>query len=59
LRFFNISQASLEECRYYLILSKDLMYFSIKNYNNLINKLEEASKSLNSYCSKMCEETKP
>ena len=26
LRFFNISQGSLEECRYYLILSKDLNY---------------------------------
>ena len=25
-RFFNISQGSLEECRYYLILSRDLGY---------------------------------
>lgn len=25
-RFFNISQASLEECRYYLILARDLGY---------------------------------
>jgi four helix bundle protein len=28
LRFFNISQGSLEECRYYLILSKDLNYIN-------------------------------
>ncbi len=26
LRFFNIAEASLEECRYYLILTKDLNY---------------------------------
>ena len=26
LRFFNIAQGSLEECRYYIILSKDLGY---------------------------------
>src|SRR5437899_4082436 len=26
LRFFNIAQGSLEECRYYLILSRDLRY---------------------------------
>lgn len=26
LRFYNIAQASLEECRYFLILSKDLEY---------------------------------
>jgi len=55
LRFFNISQGSLEECRYYLILSKDLMYFNKEKYNDLVNKLTEASMSLNSYCKKMCE----
>jgi len=26
LRFFNIAQGSLEECRYYILLSKDLYY---------------------------------
>ena len=26
LRFYNISQSSLEECRYYLILARDLNY---------------------------------
>ncbi|NDV47519.1 four helix bundle protein [Paludibacter sp. 221] len=53
LRFFNISQSSLEECRYYLILSKDLNYISEEQYLQLNNKLEEASKSLNSYCKKL------
>jgi four helix bundle protein len=41
----NISQGSLEECRYYLILSKDLKYGD----QNLGDQLEEVSKLLNSY----------
>jgi four helix bundle protein len=45
-RFMNIAQGSLEECRYFLILSKDLEY---GNSDNLINKLEEVSKLLESY----------
>ena len=49
LRFYNISQASLEECRYFLILSKDLEYFSKETYNELMNILEETSKMLTSY----------
>lgn len=49
LRFMNIAQGSLEECRYYIILSKDLSYINSDNYNCLITKLEETSKFLNSY----------
>ena len=49
LRFLNISQGSLEECRYYIILSHDLSYINIKTYNELIGNLEEISKLLNSY----------
>lgn len=50
LKFFNISQDSLEECRYYLILSKDLKYISDDQYLFLTNELEETSKLLNRYC---------
>lgn len=57
LRFFNISQSSLEECRYYLILSKDLSYIYESEYNTLNEKLEDASKSINSYCKKLYEDT--
>lgn len=47
LRFFNIAQGSLEECRYYLILTKDLQYSaSVLNERSLI---EEVSKMLNAY----------
>ena len=50
LRFFNIAQGSLEECRNYIILSKDLDYISEDIYYELRNSVEEASKFLNAYC---------
>ncbi|MDD3320024.1 MAG: four helix bundle protein [Paludibacter sp.] len=53
LRFFNIAQASLEECRYYIILSKDLKYTDNVNSEKLNQLLEETSKSLNNYCEKI------
>ncbi len=55
LRFFNISQGSLEECRYYLILSKDLNYINENQHCVLNEMLEETSKALNSYCKKLKE----
>lgn len=45
-RFFNIAQGSLEECRYYLILTRDLEYADISEINPL---LEEVSKLLEAY----------
>ena len=45
-KFMNIAQSSLEECRYYLILSKDLGYNSAYN---LMPQLEEISKLLEAY----------
>jgi four helix bundle protein len=47
LRFLNIAQGSLEECRYYLILAKDLEY---GDSTGLMSQLEEVSKVLISYC---------
>ena len=49
LRFMNIAQGSLEECRYYIILSNDLLYINSNDYDYLNMRLEEASKFLNSY----------
>ena len=46
LRFYNISQGSLEECRYYLILVRDLGYGKIADLNY---HLDEISKMLDSY----------
>ena len=47
-RFLNIAQGSLEECRYYLILAKDLDYGET---SRLMEKLEEVSKLLEAYLS--------
>jgi four helix bundle protein len=45
-RFLNIAQASLEECRYYLILSQDLEYAQASPAMAL---LEETSRCLHGY----------
>jgi len=46
IRFYNIAQASIEECRYYLILSKDLGYADVTDASQLI---QEVSKLLEAY----------
>lgn len=45
-RFMNVAQGSLEECRYYLILTSDLGYGETME---LFRQLEEVSKMLSSY----------
>lgn len=47
-RFLNISQSSLQECRYFLILSKDLNYHTDPTMNDLA---DEVAKLLSSYIS--------
>ena len=37
IRFYNISQGSLEECRYYIILAKDLEYGYSQEMDNLLD----------------------
>ncbi len=49
LRFLNTAQGSLEECRYYILLSYDLNYIDLETYNNMNVSLEETSKLLNAY----------
>jgi four helix bundle protein len=46
MRIYNIAQGSLEECRYYLILARDLNY---GDSSGLIAALEEISRMLESY----------
>ena len=50
IRFYNMSQGSLEECRYYLILSNDLKY---GENQHLTNSITEVSKILEAYISKI------
>jgi len=45
-RFMNIAEGSIEECRYYLILAKDLGYGDTED---LTAALEEVSRLLNAY----------
>ncbi len=50
LRFFNIAQGSIDECRCYNLLSKDLSYISIEDFNQLEYLVNGTSKMLNAYC---------
>ncbi len=50
LRFFNISQGSIEECRDYIILSRDLGFVNEEQFMILYNALENTSKMLMLYC---------
>jgi four helix bundle protein len=52
LRFFNIAQGSIEECRYYLILTRDLEY---GDGAEALALLQETSRLLVSYCRRMVE----
>lgn len=45
-RFFNIAAGSLEEVKYYIILSQDLGYI---NNSTIFNSLEEVGRMLESY----------
>lgn len=49
LRFLNISQGSLEECRYYCILARDLEYIDNMKYQSLVNAIVQTSYMLNAY----------
>ena len=50
LRFYNIAQGSLEECRYYLRLAQDLGYGDV---SDLQTSLVEVSQMLESYSRKV------
>ncbi|MGE0682817.1 MAG: four helix bundle protein [Candidatus Binatia bacterium] len=49
-RFYNIAQGSLEECRYYMILARDLDYGDTRS---LQESLEEISRMLEAYSRSM------
>lgn len=55
LRFMNIAQGSLEECRYYIILSRDISYIDDDCCIKLNTLIENASRLLNAYSKKIKE----
>jgi four helix bundle protein len=48
IHYLNIAHSSLEECRYYYILSRDLQY---QNEPHLLSLIDETGKLLNAYSS--------
>jgi four helix bundle protein len=56
LNFLNIAHSSLEECRYYSILSKGLGY---QNESTLIAQIEEVSKLLTAYAKSIAINNQP
>lgn len=56
IRFYNISQASLEEVKYFIILAKDLNY--LNDTESLLSMANEVGKMLESYINKMKENIK-
>lgn len=59
LRFYNISQGSLEETRKFIILSKDLGYITLQDKEQLGIQAAEISRLLNAYCIALLKNVSP
>ena len=59
LRFYNISQGSLEETRNFIILSKDLGYITLQDKEQLGIQAAEISHLLNAYCIALLKNVSP
>ncbi|MBZ0184227.1 MAG: four helix bundle protein [Melioribacteraceae bacterium] len=55
LQFLNIAKGSLEELKYFIILSADLTYISTEEQNKLEAAAEEVSKILYSFTKSLTE----
>jgi len=51
LRFYNMAEGSINECRYYVILSKELGYAAKVSSDDLYENLDTVQKLLSSYSS--------
>lgn len=56
IRFYNISQGSVAECRYYMILANDLGYADTTAETKL---LDEVGRMLNAYIQSVCNYRRP
>ena len=59
LRFYNISQGSLEETRNFIILSKELGYITLQDKEQLGIQAAEISRLLNAYCIALLKNVSP
>ena len=59
LRFYNISQGSLEETRNFIILSKDLGYITLQDKEQLGIQAAEISRLLNACCIALLKNVSP
>lgn len=57
LRFYNIAEGSMNECRYYIILSKDLGYVNATDSQSLYNELIVVQKLLSAYSRNLIQNT--
>jgi four helix bundle protein len=46
-QFLSIAKGSVEEVKYFLLLSRDLMYLSTKDYDEITDKYDQIGKMLN------------
>lgn len=58
IRFLNIAQGSLEECRYFLIFARDIEFISLNEFEDLKGSLNSASYMLNAYNNAIRENSK-
>jgi len=49
IHFYNIAQGSLEECKYQLLLSRDLGYITKEEYGRTLKLAEEAGRLLHAW----------
>ena len=47
INFLVIARGSVEECKYLLLLSNDLKYLEISNYNDFKDKFDKLGKMIN------------
>ena len=59
LNYLNISESSLEEVKYYLILAKDLNYFDNTTFEHLSNSADEVGRLINGYEKAISSRLKP
>ena len=53
INYFQYTYAAIEDCRYYLILARDLSYLPTENFDTVVNQLSNTRKLLQAYLSSL------